>query len=190
MGIKVIIEMVLLAVGLAMDAFAISVCKGLAVKKISPKQGVIAGLWFGGSQMVMPIIGYFLGSRFQKYIEKADHWIAFVLLAVIGINMIREALSKETEESDASFAFKKMFPLAVATSIDALVVGIALAMDNTKPMYVAAPLIGGITFALAFIGIYIGNIFGTKYKAKAEFIGGVILILMGMNILFEHLGIL
>lgn len=186
----VIFEIILLSVGLAMDAFAVAVCKGLAMKEVRPKNALIVGLWFGGFQMLMPFIGYFLGSRFQKNIESIDHWIAFGLLALIGINMIREALSKGCEEGDASLGFKKMFVLSVATSIDALAVGIALAMDHAKPIYIAAPAIGIITLAISFLGVYIGSIFGMKYKSKAEFCGGLILILMGIKILLDHLGIL
>ncbi|MBE7064729.1 MAG: manganese efflux pump [Ruminococcaceae bacterium] len=186
----VIFEIILLSVGLAMDAFAVAVCKGLAMKEVRPKNALIVGLWFGGFQMLMPFIGYFLGSRFQKNIESIDHWIAFGLLALIGINMIREALSKECGEGDASLGFKKMFVLSVATSIDALAVGIALAMDNAKPIYIAAPAIGIITLGISFMGVYIGSIFGMKYKSKAEFAGGLILILLGTKILLDHLGIL
>ncbi|MBQ8165064.1 MAG: manganese efflux pump [Clostridia bacterium] len=186
----VIIEIILLAVGLAMDAFAVAVCKGLAMKEVKPKNALIIGVWFGGFQMIMPFIGYFLGSRFQQYIESVDHWIAFALLLIIGGNMIREALSKDCEKADGSLGFKKMLVLSVATSIDALAVGIALAMDNTKPIFITAPAIGVITLVISFVGVYIGSIFGMKYKSKAEFCGGLILILLGIKILLDHLGVL
>ncbi len=190
MTVFIFFEIVLLAIGFAMDAFAVSVCKGLAMKKITLRQALIAGLWFGGFQMLMPIIGYFVGSQFRTYIESFDHWIAFGLLLLIGGNMIREAFSKDDEEADASMSFKSMLLLAIATSIDALAGGIALAMDTSKPIYVAAPMIGVITLVLSVVGIYIGNIFGTKYKSKAEFCGGLILVLIGTKIVLDHTGVL
>ena len=174
-----------------MDAFAVAVCKGLAVQKAKISQMLIAGIWFGGFQALMPLIGYFLGSTFNTYIEKFDHWVAFVLLALIGINMLREAFSKEEEKpADASFGVKTMLVMAIATSIDALAVGIALAMDATTNIWLAVVCIGVITFILSAAGIKIGNIFGAKYKSKAELAGGVILILLGAKILLEHLGVL
>lgn len=189
-SLMVIFEIVLLSIGLAMDAFAVSVCKGLEMKQVKKKNAFIIGLWFGGFQMLMPMIGYFLGSRFQKNIENIDHWIAFGLLLLIGGNMIKESLSNYCGDSDGSIGFRQMIVLSLATSVDALAVGIALAMDNTKPISIAAPAIGVITLALSFVGVYIGSIFGAKYKSKAEFCGGVILILMGVKILLDHLGIL
>lgn len=186
----VILEIILLSIGLAMDAFAVAVCKGLEMKKVKKMNALIVGIWFGGFQMLMPFIGYFLGSRFQKNIENIDHWIAFGLLILIGGNMIKESLSNYCGDSDGSIGFKQMFVLSLATSIDALAVGIALAMDNTKPIMITAPAIGIITLLLSFAGVYIGSIFGAKYKSKAEFCGGVILILMGIKILLDHLGIL
>lgn len=183
------ITLFILAVGLSMDAFAVSVCKGLAMKKMSWKSAAIVGLWFGGFQALMPAIGYFLGIRFADRIEAVDHWVAFMLLAVIGGNMIREAFSKEEEKASADLDIKTMFVMAVATSIDALAVGITFAFLRQN-MPVAVTLIGVTTFLLSVAGVRIGNLFGVKYKAKAEFVGGAILVLLGLKILFEHLGIL
>lgn len=188
-----VFELILLGVGLAADAFAVSICKGLATGKIKLKNAIVIGLWFGGFQAMMPTIGYFLGSYAHNIIEAYDHWIAFVLLAFIGVNMIREAFGEEDEcdcEADASFAPKKMFTLAVATSIDALAVGIALAMSQDYSIGSAAATIGIITFALSAVGLYIGAIFGAKYKRPASVAGGVILIIIGAKILLEHLGII
>jgi len=185
-----VVEIVLLSIGLAMDAFAVAVCKGLEMKTVKKKNALIIGLWFGGFQMIMPFIGYFLGSRFQQNIENIDHWIAFGLLLLIGGNMIKESLSNYCGDSDASVGFKQMLVLAFATSVDALAVGIALAMDNTKPIFITAPAIGVITLILSVVGVYIGSIFGAKYKSKAEFCGGLILILLGTKILLDHLGII
>ncbi len=180
----------LIAVGLSMDAFAVSICKGLALQKIKFKHCLIAGLWFGGFQALMPAIGFLVGYRFQDKITFLDHWIAFVLLSIIGGNMIREALSKEEEETNASLKIKDMFVLAVATSIDALAVGVSFAFIPELPIVPAVVFIGAITFTLSAIGVKVGSIFGTKYKSKAELAGGIILILMGVKILLEHLGIL
>jgi len=186
-----LIELFLIAVGLSMDAFAVSVCKGLATSKLQSRHILLAGLWFGGFQALMPAIGYFLGSSFQKYITAFDHWIAFVLLSFIGGNMIYEALKKEDDDScNDSFSVKTMFILAVATSIDALAVGITFALLPGVNIYAAVLFIGAVTFILSGAGIKIGNIFGLKYKAKAEFAGGLILILIGIKILLEHLGII
>lgn len=183
-------ELLILAIGLSMDAFAVSICKGLSVKELKVKHMVCAGLYFGGFQAIMPLLGYFLGTKFQHLIESFDHWIAFALLLLIGGNMIREACSKEEEEElDASFGPKTMLPLAVATSIDALAVGITFAFLQVQ-IVPAVSFIGIITFLCSFIGVKIGHVFGTKYKTKAEIIGGVILILIGIKILLEHLGIL
>ncbi len=180
------------AVGLSMDAFAVSICKGLAVKKAGLKQMVLAGVWFGGFQALMPFIGYLFGSTLKEYVEKYDHWIAFLLLGAIGANMIKEALSKEENEdsSCASMGIKEMFTLAVATSIDALIVGIGYAFLPDVNIGFAVGSIGVVTFVLSAIGIKIGNIFGLKFKSKAELAGGVILILMGLKILLEHLGVI
>lgn len=186
-----IIELFLLAVGLSMDAFAVSVCKGLAMKKCTMKKAMTCGIWFGGFQALMPAIGYLLGSRFEQYITAVDHWIAFVLLGFIGVSMIMEACSKKEEEQlDESLDIKTMFLLAVATSIDALAVGITLAFLPDTNVPVAVLFIGAITFFLSTLGVKVGNVFGERYKKKAEITGGVILILLGVKILLEHLGIL
>lgn len=182
-------ELFLLAVGLAMDAFAVSVCKGLAMQKLNKKDMVKIGLWFGGFQAGMPAIGYLLGVNFEKYITAVDHWIAFVLLGILGINMLREAFSKEEDEDCGATDFKTMLTLAVATSIDALAVGITFAFLKTD-IVLSVSLIGIITFLLSMVGVAIGHKFGTRYKRKAEIAGGVILILTGLKILLEHLGII
>ena len=184
-----LLTLLTLAVGLAMDAFAVSICKGLAMREKVLKKGIIVGLWFGGFQALMPTIGFFLGTQFKDQITSIDHWIAFVLLGLIGINMVKEALSNEEEQADDSIAVKEMFMLAVATSIDALAVGITFAFLNVH-IVSAASMIGVCTFLISFAGVKIGNIFGTKYKSKAELAGGIILILLGFKILFEHLHIL
>lgn len=178
-----------LAVGLSMDAFAVSVCKGLAMRKITLGKAALVGAWFGGFQALMPLIGYLLGVRFRDYITAIDHWIAFALLSLIGLNMIREALSKEEEPESDSLDVKTMLTLAVATSIDALAVGITFAFLSVD-ILPAVSFIGTTTFVLSVAGVKIGNAFGTRYKAKAELAGGVILILLGIKILLEHLGIL
>ncbi len=178
-----------LAVGLSMDAFAVSVCKGLAMNKITLKKAAIVGLWFGSFQALMPFIGYLLGSQFEQYITAIDHWIAFVLLGIIGISMIKEALSKDEEEADDSLAVKTMSLLAVATSIDALAVGITFAFLQVD-IVPAVSFIGVTTFVLSAMGVKVGNIFGTNYKSKAELAGGIILMVIGTKILLEHLGIL
>lgn len=182
-------DLLLIAVALSMDAFAVSICKGLSVTKLQAKHSLIAGAYFGGFQALMPVIGFLLGFKFEKFIVSIDHWIAFVLLAVIGANMIKEALSKDEDEVDSSFGLKAMLPLAIATSIDALAVGITFAFLSVNIMS-AAILIGITTFVLSAIGVVVGNFFGTKYKSKAEFAGGAVLILIGLKILLEHLGIL
>lgn len=179
----------IIAVGLSMDAFAVSICKGLAMQKITIKKALIVGLWFGGFQALMPAIGYLLGSQFESYITNIDHWIAFVLLFIIGGNMIKEALSKEEEPASDSLAFKEMLLLALATSIDALAVGVTFAFLKVQ-ILPAVLFIGVITFTLSALGVKIGNIFGCRYKSKAELAGGIILILMGCKILLEHLGFL
>lgn len=183
-----ILELLILAIGLSMDAFAVSVCKGLAMKKLEFKNMAIVGLWFGGFQALMPTIGYFLGVQFKNQITAIDHWIAFVLLGIIGANMIKEACSKDDEEVKANLDVKTMFMLAIATSIDALAVGITFAFLSVNLVH-AVTFIGITTFILSAVGVGIGNIFGTKYKAKAEIAGGIILILLGIKILLEHLGI-
>ncbi len=184
-------ELLLLAVGLSMDAFAVSVCKGLAMKKASPQAMATCGAWFGGFQALMPLIGFFLGAMFAQAIEAFDHWIAFGLLALIGVNMLREALGKAEEApADADLSVKTMLVMAIATSIDALAVGISLAMAGDVNIYLAIVLIGATTFVLSALGVKIGNVFGDKYEEKAELAGGIILILLGLKILLEHLGIL
>ena len=172
-----------------MDAFAVSVCKGLAMPRCTFKKAAIVGLWFGGFQALMPAIGYILGAQFQETIASIDHWIAFVLLALIGGNMIHEALDNDEEEADASLDVKTMFLLAVATSIDALAIGITFAFLKVN-IIPAVCFIGIVTFIISFAGVKIGNVFGARYKNKAEIVGGVILILLGLKILLEHLGFL
>lgn len=186
-------ELLLIAVGLSMDAFAVSICKGLATKKVGVKHMLIVGLWFGGFQALMPLIGYLLGTAFEQYITSFDHWIAFALLTLIGANMLREAFSKDEEESaGASLSFGTMLVLALATSIDALAVGITLAflVESIGYLIFAVLSIGIITFILSAIGVRVGNLFGVKYKKGAVISGGVILILLGVKILLEHLGVI
>ena len=185
-----LLSLLILAVGLSMDAFAVSVCKGLSIRGSSRKASVLCGAWFGGFQALMPLIGFFLGSLFAEAIESFDHWIAFGLLALIGANMIREALSQEEEETDADLSVRTMFLMAVATSIDALAVGISLAIAGAVNIFAAVALIGITTFVLSAIGVKVGNVFGSRYEKKAEFAGGVILILLGVKILLEHMGAL
>jgi len=182
------LELFLLAVGLSMDAFAVSVCKGLSVQRVQPRHMLICGAYFGGFQALMPLIGYLLGVNFQSLIVSVDHWIAFVLLALIGLNMIREALGGKEEENDCacSFGFRSMVMLAIATSIDALAVGVTFAFLQVN-ILAAVSFIGVTTFALSAVGVYMGNVFGARWKSRAEFAGGVILILIGAKILIEHL---
>jgi putative Mn2+ efflux pump MntP len=183
------VELFLLAVGLSMDAFAVSVCKGLSMQRLNLKSMVTVGAWFGGFQALMPLIGYLLGSAFSGYITSFDHWIAFVLLSLIGANMIREAFSKEEEQSNGDLTFRSMLIMAVATSIDALAVGITFAFLEVN-IIAAVLFIGVITFLLSSAGVRVGNIFGAKYKSGAELAGGIILILLGTKILLEHLGVI
>ncbi len=185
-----ILELFIIAVGLSMDAFAVSVCKGLSTREIKFKHFLIVGAWFGGFQGLMPAIGYLLGSTFEEYITKYDHWIAFVLLCFIGGNMLKEGISGDTESTDCSFGFSAMSVLALATSIDALAVGITFALLPNVNIIAAVIFIGVITFILSAVGVKIGNVFGLKYKAKAEIAGGIILILMGFKILLEHLDVI
>ena len=177
------------AVGLSMDAFALSICKGLAMKKISAIKACIVGLWFGGFQALMPLLGYALGSQFKQSAEAIDHWIAFVLLGLIGASMIKEALSKEEEKADDSLSVKTMFLLAIATSIDALAVGITYAFLQVD-IIPAVSFIGATTFTLSAVGVKVGNVFGMRYRAKAEIAGGIILLLIGIKILLEHMNLL
>ena len=182
------LELFLIAVGLSMDAFAVSVCKGLSVKKLNVKHALLAGLYFGGFQFLMPVIGWLLGYRFESLITAVDHWIVFILLTLIGGNMIKESMGDAEELSD-DFGFRTMLLLAVATSIDALAVGISFGFLSVQ-ILPASALIGVTTFALSGAGIYIGHVFGARYKSKAELAGGIILIVIGLKILFEHLGII
>ena len=188
------LEMLSLAIGVSMDAFAVSVCKGLCMKKSSVKASVICGTWFGGFQALMPLIGFFLGSLFAKYIVAVDHWVAFALLAFIGANMLKEAFTKEECEccdtSGADLSFKTMFVMAIATSIDALAVGISLAMAGNVNIFTAIALIGAFTFFMSAVGVQLGNIFGSRFEKPAQIAGGAILILLGTKILLEHIGVL
>ena len=183
------VELILIAIGLAMDAFAVSVGKGLSVSRVEPRHAISAGLWFGGFQALMPIIGYLLGSSFAHVVSSVDHWIAFALLLLIGLNMIRETLWGDDEAHDSDFSPRKMFVMAVATSIDALTIGITLAFLNVN-IWVAATVIGVITFALSAIGVHLGSRFGAKVGSKAGILGGVVLICLGIKILLEHLGVI
>lgn len=183
-----ILELFILAVGLSMDAFAVSVCKGLSLGKIKPKHMCIAGAWFGGFQALMPLIGYFVGSFFAEMIEKYDHWVAFVLLAIIGGNMIKESFDKD-EKVDSSMDVKSMLLLAIATSIDALAVGVTFAFLQVQ-IVPTVSFIGVITFIFSAVGVKIGSLFGTKYKSKAELFGGIVLVLIGIKILLEGIGVL
>ena len=183
-------ELFIVAVSLSMDAFAVSVCKGLSVGRPKWWHCLTCGVWFGGFQALMPLLGYLLGTQFEQFVTSVDHWIAFVLLGIIGGNMIREALSKDEDKLDGSLAFKTMLLLAIATSIDALAVGITFAFLPGTRIVPAVALIGSITFVFSAAGIRLGNVFGLRYKRKAEFAGGVILILLGTKILLEHLGVL
>ena len=187
------LELLLLAVGLSMDAFAVSVCKGLCMKKADLRAQAICGAWFGGFQALMPLIGFCLGTLFADAIEAIDHWVAFVLLALIGANMLKEAMSKSPDSCDtneADLSVKTMFVMAVATSIDALAVGISLAMAGNVNIVAAVLLIGITTFLLSGAGVKVGNVFGSRFEKKAQLCGGVILILLGTKILLEHMGIL
>lgn len=193
-----LVELFVIAVGLSMDAFAVAICKGLSMRKINYKYALLVGLFFGGFQAGMPLIGYLLGTQFKDSITSIDHWIAFVLLAVIGINMIRESRSKDDDcgcnggacaNVDQYFSLKSLTVMALATSIDALAIGVTFAFLQVK-IVPAVSIIGTTTFAISIIGVIIGNVFGSKFKSKAELTGGLILIVMGLKILFEHLGLL
>ena len=185
-----LLELFMIAVALSMDAFAVAVCKGLSIRRAGLKYSLTVGLYFGAFQGLMPLLGYLLGVNFQNTITSVDHWIAFILLGGIGINMIREALNKDEEENlDSSLTPRSMLPLAVATSIDALAVGVTFAFLKVS-IVPAVSFIGVVTFILSAIGVKIGNVFGARYKSKAELFGGVVLILIGVKILLEHLGFL
>ena len=187
-------ELLLLAVGVSMDAFAVSICKGLAMKEATLKASMTCGLWFGGFQALMPTIGFFLGTLFADAIQAIDHWVAFVLLGIIGINMLKEAFEKEEcsccQEHNADMSVKTMFVMAVATSIDALAVGISLAMAGNVNIWLAALFIGICTCGFSAVGVKIGNVFGSRFEKKAQTAGGLILILLGLKILLEHLGVI
>ena len=192
-------ELLLLAVGVSMDAFAVSICKGLAMKKATLKASMTCGVWFGGFQALMPTIGFFLGTLFAEAIQAVDHWVAFVLLGIIGINMLKEAFETQEcsccgncdcGEKNTDLSVKTMFVMAVATSIDALAVGISLAMAGNVNIWLAAALIGLCTCGFSAAGVQIGNIFGAKFEKKAQLAGGLILVLLGVKILLEHLGVL
>ncbi len=181
-----LIELFLIAVALSMDAFAVAICKGLSMRCMNPKSAVVIGLYFGGFQALMPLLGFLLGIRFQEAITAYDHWIAFVLLSVIGGNMIKESLNPEEDSCDASVSFQSMVVLAVATSIDALAVGVTFAFLKVR-ILPAVSFIGSITFLLSIVGVKVGTVFGARYKSKAEAAGGIILIAIGLKILVEHL---
>ncbi len=185
-------EIFLLAVGVSMDAFAVAICKGLAMKKATLRAGAVVGGWFGGFQALMPLIGFFLGSLFAEAIQAVDHWVAFGLLAVIGGSMLKEGLEKgcDCEGHNADLSFKTMFVMAVATSIDALAVGISLAMAGNVNIWIAITLIGLTTFAFSALGVKLGNVFGCRFEKKAQLAGGVILLLLGLKIVLEHMGVL
>ena len=187
-----IAELLILAVGLSMDAMAVSICKGLAMKKATVRAGVTCGLWFGGFQALMPLIGFSLGALFADAIEAFDHWVAFGLLVIIGVNMLKEALEKgeACAANSADFGVKTMFVMAVATSIDALAVGVSLAMAGIDNIFLAVGLIGLMTFLLSALGVKLGSVFGSRYEKKAQIAGGIILICLGVKILLEHLGVL
>lgn len=185
------LELLLIAVGLSMDAFSVSICKGLTTKRFSWRMAIICALWFGGFQVLMPVIGYFLGAQFEDFIDSYAHWIAFGLLFLVGVNMIREAVwdDKEEEEKSNSLDFKTMFLLAIATSIDALAVGVSFAFIQVK-LWSSVLIIGLTTFVFSVLGVKIGNVFESKYEKSAGIIGGIILILIGLKILLEHLGVI
>ena len=181
------LELLIIAVGVSMDAFAVSVCKGLSVSRVRPQHALKTGLWFGGFQALMPVIGYFLGVSFADLVSSVDHWIAVVLLAIIGGNMIKESFEKEEccSSADSDFSFRVMLAMAIATSIDALAIGVSFAFLRVN-IWIAVLCIGLVTGAFSAAGVYVGNLFGRKYKSKAEFVGGAILIAMGLKILLEH----
>lgn len=189
-------ELLLLALGLSMDAFAVSICKGLCMKKATLKASCTCGVWFGGFQAIMPLIGFLLGSLFAEAIQMVDHWVAFGLLVIIGMNMLKEAFEKNTEadacpaDGEVDLSVKTMFVMAVATSIDALAVGISLAMAGDVNIFMAVTLIGLFTFGMSAVGVQIGNVFGSRFEKKAQMAGGVILVALGCKILLEHLGVL
>lgn len=181
------IELLLIAVGLSMDAFAVAVGKGIATVKVQPRHALNTGLWFGGFQALMPIIGYWLGRSFAGFVESVDHWIAFGLLVLIGLNMIREAVGGDEESHDANFGLRTMFLMAVATSIDALAVGVSMAFLGVN-IWLSAAVIGIVTLALSAAGVYLGSLFGSRLGSRSGILGGVILVAIGIKILIEHIG--
>ena len=187
-------ELLLLAVGVSMDAFAVSICKGLCMPKATPKACMTCGIWFGGFQALMPTVGFFLGTLFAEAIQAFDHWVAFILLGIIGVNMLKEAFEKPEcdccDVTGADLSAKTMFVMAVATSIDALAVGISLAMAGNVNIWLAAAFIGICTCGFSAFGVKIGNAFGSRFEKKAQTAGGLILILLGLKILLEHLGVI
>ncbi len=183
-------EIIFTAFALAMDAFAVAICKGLSTQNVRIKHIFITGAWFGGFQSLMPFAGYLLGSSFEKYISNIDHWVVFSLLGLLGISMIKEALSSNDEKANSSFSVSAMLAMAIATSIDALAVGITFAILPSVNIRVAIGLVGAITFVLSALGVKIGSVFGAKHKKTAEFLGGIVLIVIGAKILLEHIGIL
>ena len=181
-----ITELFIIAVGLSMDAFAVSICKGLSVCKVRPKNALAVALWFGGFQALMPVLGYFLGVSFADFVSTVDHWIAFILLGIIGGKMLIESFDKdESCEVNPDFTFRTMLAMAIVTSIDALAVGVSFAFLKVN-IWLSVLFIGITTGLLSAVGIYLGNVFGSRYKAKAEFVGGFILVAMGLKILLEH----
>ena len=184
-----LLELFILAVGLSMDAFAVAICKGLSIRSLKLRQAMVVGLWFGVFQALMPTIGYLLGSAFAELVTSVDHWIAFILLVIIGANMIREGLKGDEESCDPSLSFQVMLMLAIATSIDALAVGVTFAFLQVN-IVAAVLFIGCTTFVFSAVGVKIGNVFGARYKSKSEIFGGAVLILIGLKILLEHLGLL
>ncbi len=180
-------ELIIIAVGVSMDAFAVSICKGLSVRELRPRHAGMTALWFGGFQALMPLIGYYLGVGFADLVSSVDHWIAFILLGIIGGNMLKESFEKDQDINvNPDFSFRTMLAMAVATSIDALAVGVSFAFLNVN-IWSAILFIGITTAAFSAVGVYVGNVFGSRYKSKAEFAGGFILIVMGIRILIEHL---
>ena len=184
------VELLIIAIGFSMDAFAVSICKGLSTPKAKLRHMLIVGAWFGGFQALMPLIGYLVGTTFASYIEAFDHWVAFILLGFIGFNMIREALSGEAEETNDCFGAKTMFVMAIATSIDALAGGVAFAMIPDINIWLTVVAIGIVTFLMSAVGVKVGNLFGARFKSRAELAGGIILVLMGIKFLLEGLGLI
>lgn len=184
------VELLIIALGFSMDAFAVSICKGLSTPKAKLRHMLIVGAWFGGFQALMPLIGYLVGTTFASYIEAFDHWVAFILLGFIGFNMIREALSGEAEETNDCFGAKTMFVMAIATSIDALAGGVAFAMIPDINIWITVVAIGIVTFLMSAVGVKVGNLFGARFKSRAELAGGIILVLMGIKFLLEGLGLI